>query len=343
VSVQPGTTVVSPTNRVEVTFSAAVNPATLNAGAFTLRSSPDATFFDGNDTVLTDTDGIDWDANALTATFNTASDFADGYYLIELDGDAGGITSTAGRALDGEWLDSDVNGGTLFSLWQDTPSGDGFAGGDYRAMFVVDVDTVAPTVDASRFAYATAPHALSFDFSENVGASLSVADLVLQNLTTSTTIPSASISLDYDAGTNAATFAFPGFANGILPDGRYRATLGAAGITDRAGNALAANHVFEFTFLIGDANADGQVNLSDFNILAANFGQSPRDFTQGDFTYNGTVNLDDFNLLASRFGASVAPASVTGRPGSSLPARGIGRTIGMSEDERRDALADLLS
>jgi hypothetical protein len=48
------------------------------------------------------------------------------------------------------------------------------------------------------------------------------------------------------------------------------------------------------------------VNLADFNILASNFGQSGRDFTQGDLNYDGTVNLNDFNILASRFGQTLS-------------------------------------
>ncbi len=52
----------------------------------------------------------------------------------------------------------------------------------------------------------------------------------------------------------------------------------------------------------GDANLDGTVNLSDFNALAANFGQSGRTWQQADFTYDGQVTLDDFNALAANFG-----------------------------------------
>jgi hypothetical protein len=74
--------------------------------------------------------------------------------------------------------------------------------------------------------------------------------------------------------------------------------------------------VLSFRFLQGDANNDGRVNLDDFNILAANFGQSPRDFTQGDFDYSGNVNLNDFNILASRFGSSLSVAPSTGGGGS---------------------------
>ena len=99
------------------------------------------------------------------------------------------------------------------------------------------------------------------------------------------------MSVSYDPGTNTATFSYTGNASGItgvLADGNYRATLIASGIT----------------------NHDGRVNLADFNRLAANFGQSPRDFSQGDFTYDTVVNLADFNVLAGRFGAVLAAPSM---------------------------------
>jgi hypothetical protein len=106
---------------------------------------------------------------------------------------------------------------------------------------------------------------------------------------------------------DTATFTFPGFTNGVLPDGRYRATLTSAGIADGAGNILSGPNTFDFFFLTGDANHDATVDLLDFNILAGNFGQSGRDFTQGNFNYDSTVDLLDFNLLSVRFGTSVGP------------------------------------
>jgi len=53
--------------------------------------------------------------------------------------------------------------------------------------------------------------------------------------------------------------------------------------------------------LLGDANLDGLVNGSDFNILAANFNQSIAGWDQGDFNYDGLVNGADFNELAANF------------------------------------------
>jgi hypothetical protein len=170
-------------------------------------------------------------------------------------------------------------------------------------------------VTGATFGYATAPHTLEFTFSRDVGASIDAGDLLLENLITSQTIPTASIDVTYNGTTNTARFTFPGLTSGILPDGSYRATIDAAGIVDAQGNVMLDDHVSALRFLVGDANNDGHVNLDDFNILAANFGESNRDFTQGDFNYDGTVNLTDFNVLAGRFGSSVAPAAAASRAG----------------------------
>jgi len=58
--------------------------------------------------------------------------------------------------------------------------------------------------------------------------------------------------------------------------------------------------------LYGDANLDGKVDTIDFNLLAANFGQSGKSWFNGDFDYSGTVNTIDFNLLASNFSLTLA-------------------------------------
>lgn len=172
---------------------------------------------------------------------------------------------------------------------------------------------VVPEVTASAFQFATAPHKLNFTFDRDVSASLGTDDLVVQNLTTMQTIPSTDFSIDYDVLTNHATFAYTGTTAGIagmLPDGNYTATLIASAITTIQGAPLASNYVQNFRFLQADADNDGRVNLNDFNILAGNFGQSPRDFTQGDFDYDTIVNLNDFNILAGRFGLALASPDV---------------------------------
>jgi hypothetical protein len=62
----------------------------------------------------------------------------------------------------------------------------------------------------------------------------------------------------------------------------------------------------------GDANLDGVVNLSDFNLLAANFGLSERTWQTADFNRDDLTNLADFNILA-------APSGQPRPPGISRP------------------------
>jgi hypothetical protein len=52
----------------------------------------------------------------------------------------------------------------------------------------------------------------------------------------------------------------------------------------------------------GDVDLDEDVELADFNRLAAFFGQTGMRWNNGDFTYEGDVNLADFNRLAANFG-----------------------------------------
>jgi hypothetical protein len=209
----------------------------------------------------------------------------------------------------GPFIATDAEGDYI-CCWTSTGQ-DGSGDGVYAQRYAV-----VPEVTASSFLLATAPQRLRFSFNHNVTPSLGTDDLLVQNLTTMQTVPSSDFSLAYDTSTNVATFTYTGTNSGIagmLSDGNFRATLLAAGITTPQGASLPANHVFEFRFLQGDANNDGRVNLQDFNILAANFGQSPRDFTQGDFNYDGRVNLADFNILAGRFGQVLAaPAAGAG-------------------------------
>ncbi len=180
-----------------------------------------------------------------------------------------------------------------------------------------------PAITASPFVWNSAPQRIELTFDQDVSASLSTADLVLRNLTTGATIPAGSIVMGWNAATRTATYRFPTLPNGgSLPDGRYRATLAAAGVTNAAGTTIAVDHALDFFVLAGDANRDERVNLADFNILAANVGQSDRTFAQGDFNYDGLVNLADFNLLASRFGQALAPDGQVTRSGERPPALG---------------------
>ena len=67
-------------------------------------------------------------------------------------------------------------------------------------------DAGPPVAASAQFVYFTAPQSLRFTFSENVGQSLGVSDLVLKNLTTGATIPGAALALSYDTTGDVATF-----------------------------------------------------------------------------------------------------------------------------------------
>ncbi len=76
------------------------------------------------------------------------------------------------------------------------------------------------------------------------------------------------------------------------------------GLTSFEGIPVDSTSLFLKYTYYGDANLTGNVNLADFNILADNFGESPRNWAQGDFNYDFLVNLQDFNRLAANFGSS---------------------------------------
>jgi hypothetical protein len=74
------------------------------------------------------------------------------------------------------------------------------------------------------------------------------------------------------------------------------------------------------SFRGGDANKDGSVNLSDFNILASNFGTGGHTWTTADFTGDALVNLSDFNVLATNFGLSGLSSNPTPQDWANLRA-----------------------
>jgi hypothetical protein len=56
--------------------------------------------------------------------------------------------------------------------------------------------------------------------------------------------------------------------------------------------------------IVGDANLDGKVNFSDFQLLAASFNGNNTSWDQGNFNYDAKTNFSDFQLLAANFNNS---------------------------------------
>jgi len=88
--------------------------------------------------------------------------------------------------------------------------------------------------------------------------------------------------------------------------------LGYADGADGVVTGLSSGQIEVAYTLLGDANLDGLVNGSDFNILAANFNQSITGWDQGDFNYDGLVNATDFNDLAANFNQGVSGGASSG-------------------------------
>ncbi|MEM6751088.1 MAG: dockerin type I domain-containing protein [Planctomycetota bacterium] len=107
--------------------------------------------------------------------------------------------------------------------------------------------------------------------------------------------------------------------NGFVFDSGQLSASELAALGLFAGDSDATDHlalVADFALLTasipGDANADGVVDLLDFDVLAQNFGSGPGfvgGASGGDFNGDGTVDLLDFDILAQNFGAS-SPATI---------------------------------
>ncbi len=72
-------------------------------------------------------------------------------------------------------------------------------------------------------------------------------------------------------------------------------------------------------FLTGDANLDGSVDVSDFNIWNSNKFSTSATWCAGDFTVDGSVDVSDFNLWNSnKFNTSGGGAAVVPEPRAAL-------------------------
>jgi len=76
------------------------------------------------------------------------------------------------------------------------------------------------------------------------------------------------------------------------------------GVLRPMGNAYDVG-AYEYRLLPADANADDTVDVADFRILLANYGQ-PGDFAHGDFNHDGRVDFADFQILERSFGETQA-------------------------------------
>jgi autotransporter-associated beta strand protein len=126
--------------------------------------------------------------------------------------------------------------------------------------------------------------------------------------------PITSIAAYIKSGYNGGAWNGPGIISSTAqtPTNGLLYGVGYADGADGVVAGLSSGQIEVMYTLLGDANLDGLVNGSDFNILAANFNQSVTGWDQGDFNYDGLVNGADFLDLAANFNQGVSGAPSAG-------------------------------
>jgi hypothetical protein len=91
-------------------------------------------------------------------------------------------------------------------------------------------------------------------------------------------------------------------------------------VKNNAATGLASAQRFVFGNLVGDANGDKVVDVSDLGILATNYNQSGQSPATGDFDASGTVDVADLGALATNYNKTLGnpPAALRA---SAAPAR----------------------
>jgi hypothetical protein len=115
------------------------------------------------------------------------------------------------------------------------------------------------------------------------------------------------------SGAVKATFGDETIYNGTTSTGL---TAQAVRVSNSMGSSYNAGTLFvdnlgsmHTSFMPGDANGDGAVNVSDLSLLAANYGTaSGATWGMGDFTGDGAVNVSDLSLLAANYGTGSTSA-----------------------------------
>jgi hypothetical protein len=169
-----------------------------------------------------------------------------------------------------------------------------------------------PTVTASQFMFNAPKPALSFTFSQQVGASVDPSDITVTNLDTGQVIPTSAIALSYDTPTRTLTVTFPGIGHAVLPDGHYSAVVSATGIVGNTANPMASDYTLPFRVLAGDADGNGVINFDDYVAIDNGFNDHLTGFSNGDFNYDGVVNFDDYVIIDLAFNNQGHPAANPG-------------------------------
>ena len=104
-----------------------------------------------------------------------------------------------------------------------------------------------------------------------------------------------------------------GITSSALPANTALAVLDNA-VTQFAtfGNVVVdGNSILIAPELLGDANADGTVDLTDLSVVLNNFGQATGAWTSGNFDNAATIDLTDLSFVLNNFGQNFANANAS--------------------------------
>ncbi|HUO07536.1 MAG TPA: PEP-CTERM sorting domain-containing protein [Phycisphaerae bacterium] len=82
------------------------------------------------------------------------------------------------------------------------------------------------------------------------------------------------------------------------------------GLSTFGGLSVDANSLLLSPELLGDANADGHVDLTDLSTVLNNFGTSTPAWTSGNFDFSSTIDLTDLSDVLNNFGLSNTNSAV---------------------------------
>ena len=117
-------------------------------------------------------------------------------------------------------------------------------------------------------------------------------------------------------------------SHSVLNSSTMPATFGIAVIDNSAlptpfttfGNQpVDANSILISPELLGDANADGHVDLTDLSAVLNNFGSSTLAWTSGNFDGASTIDLTDLSAVLNNFGATNPNASLAASVPNAAP------------------------
>ncbi len=176
------------------------------------------------------------------------------------------------------------------------------------------VDRSSPVFTGFQFRFdGNTDHNFFIDFDSSLQG-FAASDIVVTNTTTGQVIPSSDFNLVVNtAGPGLNDYIYnPTAGSDRLPSGNYTLTLAAGVATDIAGNA---NQVVAPTFFFqdGDANRDRRVDFTDLLILARNYNQTGKFFSEGNFdlSVDGLVGFSDLLILARNYNVTL-PSQVFG-------------------------------